>query len=639
MIFRITKKLLSFTLARTYLIAQFFTRIVLSTYALFHGQIEPLELLGILAMGLVNDFCSLVYVLPLALLTIAFMHKILASFPKLERILAHIALFIILSILIFNGISELMFWDEFGTKFNFIAVDYLIYTNEIIGTVKDTIHPVLAIIVVTLPAAIICYILRDYIDHQIKTIRITSHVINAVIFGVTSIFVFYLYSPKKINLSSNRYSSELAYNGPYEFFSAYNNNSLDYNQLYPKINKNRTIEILRRELTTENTHFLDDDTTIDRIIEPALAASTAKNYNVVIITVESLSAEFMGKFGNSDDITPNLDKLADESIFFTRLYATGTRTVRGLEAISLSVPPTPGSSIIRRPKNHNLFNIGSVFHKFNYDVNFVFGGYSYFDNLENYFSGNNFKITDRGSLKANEISFANIWGVADEDILLKSLEIGDANYAAGKSFFSLIMTTSNHRPYTFPDGKIDRPSGESRGAAVKYTDYAIGKFIEEAKKRPWFDNTIFVITADHCASSAGKTNLPIHRYHIPMLIYAPKILIPQKIENLASQIDIAPTIFGLLNFKYESKFFGSDIINYPAKRALISTYQLLGLLENEHLVVLSPNSQPQIYQINGEEKILLNSQSHLEQIEKAISYYQAAYDLYTQSKMQNFNSE
>jgi phosphoglycerol transferase MdoB-like AlkP superfamily enzyme len=190
----------------------------------------------------------------------------------------------------------------------------------------------------------------------------------------------------------------------------------------------------------------------------------------------------MGKFGNRQNITPNLDKLADNSIFFTNLYAVGTRTVRGLEAITLSVPPSPGSSIIRRPNNQSLFNISTIFNNQGYDVNFIFGGYSYFDNLQNYFQGHGYNIVDRANLKSNEISFSNIWGVADEDILIKSLEIADQSYESGKPFFSLIMTTSNHRPYTFTEGRIDMPSGSGRDAAVKYTDYAIGKFLELAKR-------------------------------------------------------------------------------------------------------------------------------------------------------------
>jgi phosphoglycerol transferase MdoB-like AlkP superfamily enzyme len=279
-----------------------------------------------------------------------------------------------------------------------------------------------------------------------------------------------------------------------------------------------------------------------------------------------------------------------------------------------------------------LFNIGTVFKREGYDINFIFGGYSYFDNLQNYFSGNGYNILDRNHLGAGEISFANIWGVADEDILIKSLELADQSYKEGKPFFSLIMTTSNHRPYTFPEGRIDLPSGGGRNAAVKYTDYAIAHFLNLAKTHPWFDNTIFVITADHCASSAGKTDLPINKYHIPLLIYAPKLLKPQIIDSLASQIDIAPTVFGILDFSYDSKFFGQDVLQSPPNRAFISTYQLLGFMKNDYLVILSPNSLPKSYKLEGSKRTETNNPP-ANIVEEAISFYQTAYDLYIQGKM------
>ncbi|MCC8483790.1 MAG: sulfatase-like hydrolase/transferase [Rickettsia endosymbiont of Labidopullus appendiculatus] len=159
----------------------------------------------------------------------------------------------------------------------------------------------------------------------------------------------------------------------------------------------------------------------------------------------------------------------------------------------------------------------------------------------------------------------------------------------------------------------------------------MGKFLEIAKKSQWIDNTICVITADHCASSAGKTDLPINKYHIPLLIYAPNILKPQIVDNLASQIDIAPTILGLLNFSYNSKFFGQDILNTPANRAFISTYQLLGFMKDNHLVILRPQEQPKTYKLVDEDKVEMDNIPSL--VEEAISFYQIAYDLYIQGKM------
>lgn len=350
----------------------------------------------------------------------------------------------------------------------------------------------------------------------------------------------------------------------------------------------------------------------------------------MLISVESLSADFLAHFGNTDGITPQLDSLADLGILFTQLYASGTRTVRGLESLSLAIPPTPGQSIVKRPENENLFSLGSIFRSKGYITQFIYGGYSYFDNMGYFFANNGYQAIDRDSLKKEEIHYENIWGVADEDLFTLSLRELDKNYREMKPFFSHIMTVSNHRPYTYPEGRIDIPSHSSRKGAVKYTDYAIGKFIREAKTKPWFDQTIFVIVADHCASSAGKVELPVDKYHIPMIIYSPKNLAPKQFDRLTAQIDIAPSILGLLNFNYRSKFFGYDIFRLEEgrERVFISTYQSLGYIRNKQLVILQPNKKVNAFTPNFEtgdaQSIKVNEQLKKE----AISYYQQASYLY-----------
>jgi phosphoglycerol transferase MdoB-like AlkP superfamily enzyme len=628
LISQVAKSLFSFTVVRIYLLSQLITRAILCCYALSQREIQILDLIEIFLIGTFNDWVSLCYCLPVILLFTTLLHKLLSRYQRVYLTCCFIVYSGTIMLLIFIMVAEITFWDEFSTRFNFIAVDYLIYTNEIIGTVKESLPYVQILLAIGITTLLISVLSRKYLINKIRNTENSYYLRNAIILLLLSLLAFNFYDPNKLSFSTNRYVKELAKNGPYEFCSAFFNNSLDYNSFYPVIDSKDALAIVRANLSSDEQQFLDN-ISISRKIR---SGTKNQKYNVVFIVVESLSGEFMEKFGNKQNITPNLDKLADESIFFANLYAVGTRTVRGLEALTLSAPPTPGSSIIRRPNNHSLFNIGTVFKREGYDINFIFGGYSYFDNLQNYFSGNGYNILDRNHLEAGEISFANIWGVADEDILIKSLELADQSYKEGKPFFSLIMTTSNHRPYTFPEGRIDLPSGGGRNAAVKYTDYAIAHFLNLAKTHPWFDNTIFVITADHCASSAGKTDLPINKYHIPLLIYAPKLLKPQIIDSLASQIDITPTVLGLLDFSYDSKFFGQDVLQSPPNRAFISTYQLLGFMKNDYLVILSPNSLPKSYKLEGSKRTETNNPP-ANIVEEAISFYQAAYDLYIQGKM------
>jgi phosphoglycerol transferase MdoB-like AlkP superfamily enzyme len=200
----------------------------------------------------------------------------------------------------------------------------------------------------------------------------------------------------------------------------------------------------------------------------------------------------------------------------------------------------------------------------------------------------------------------------------------------GQPFFDFIMTTSNHRPYTYPENRIDIPSGTGRNGAVKYTDYAIGDFIKKSKTKPWFDNTIFVIMADHCASSAGRWELDVQNYHIPAIVFNTKNIMPQRINTLCSQIDIFPTLFNLLNWDYSSNLFGKDILKMEPneERAFIGNYRKLGLLKGEKLMVLSEQNQSNFYRWNKDDNSLNEIPLDTTFLNETISFYQVADYLY-----------
>ena len=598
----------------TYLATQTIARIGLCVFAMTRNQINISDMPIILLYGIVADIISSFFILPVIILLQQCNIKYISSVFRIIFVL----LFSI--ILVFSAASQIGFWDEFSSNFNFIAVDYLIYTHEIIGTLKESL-PFYEIIVFIVVVSI-CLSVWIYN----KSRDATKPYLKLALAGfVAAVTIGQLYDSEKFGQWNNRFAHELSKNGPYEFVHAYYNNALDYTRFYNTTASNAALEFVRNKLKADNATFLNADS-IDRNI----ASYSHGKPNIILITVESLSAEYMAHFGNKDGITPNLDKLADDGVLFTNLYATGTRTVRGLEALITGMPPLPGSSILRRPNNHNLFTIGTPLRENGYETDFIYGGYSYFDNMREFFAGNGFNVIDRSDIPQDKIAFSNAWGVADEHLFDQALEVADQHYKHNKKFFSLIMTTSNHRPYNFPEGRIDMKSG-TRNSAVKYTDYAIGKFIANAREKSWFKDTIFVITADHCASSAGKVQLPVEKYKIPLIIYAPGVVKPIVNNNLASQIDIPPTILAMIDVNYRSKFFGQDIIAYPANRAFISTYQLLGYIKEDKLVVLAPNAQPIGYFFSDTTQNLMDPNTQM--VQEAVSYYQAVYELLIAGKV------
>ena len=162
-------------------------------------------------------------------------------------------------------------------------------------------------------------------------------------------------------------------------------------------------------------------------------------------------------------------------------------------------------------------------------------------------------------------------------------------------------------------------------------------WIKKAQKKPWFNNTIFVIVSDHCSRSAGKTDLPVNRYHIPCLIYAPQLIKPSIEKRLVSQIDLAPTVLGFLNQSYTSRFLGSDVFKRDTlnDRIFISTYQDMGYIRNNKLVILSPRARVEMYSFDYFSGVNTPIPLDKSLVNEAISWYQGASFLYKEKKYKN----
>ena len=587
-------------------------------------DLTPLIFIKILGVGLFYDIvASIYYLMPLVIYLLVTPIKLYNS--KINRVILYFISISILFITIFSSVSEYFFWEEFGKRFNFIAVDYLVYTHEVIHNIEES-YPLNAILLSILSISIIItYIFRRYINLE-DSIGLVKRLKISTIIIFISLISFYGFDKQGLsNISNNIYDNELAKNGIYSIFSAFRHNELDYNEFYKTI---PTKEVFKNLKSLEG--FNNKNSKIVKFNQKE------NKKNIILIMVESLSAKYMGVYGNKKGLTPYLDKLISQSLFFDNLFATGTRTVRGMEAVNLSIPPTAGRSIIKRPKNDNMDSFGKILKSKGYDNKFIYGGYGYFDNMNNFFSKNGYKIVDRLKFKKNEITFANAWGACDGDLFNKTLSEADKSFQNKKPFFYFLMTTSNHRPYTYPNNLIDIPSHTGRDGAVKYTDYAIAKFIERAKTKKWFRDTIFVIIADHNGGSAGKSSLPLYRYKIPLIIYNPYIIKPRVVSKLSSQIDTMPTILSLLNISYSGRFYGNNILDKNFKeRAFIGNYQKLGYVEGDYLYYLTPDKKSyknRVENLSLNNIIYKNQEISKDEEDKLITYYQGASYIYKNTR-------
>lgn len=638
---------LLFSVGLLYVALSFITRIALLIWSASDIDFSFIYILRAFLTGLGFDIAiGLSFLLLYAVYLLLFPKRWIGSLA--DKVFTYGYLSLVLIIIFFGWMAEFPFWDEFGVRFNFIAVDYLIYTYEVVSNINQS-YPLPLIIAVLIGLVVGTFfllnktgILRNTFSDK-RPIRIRA--IYSLPILVVAFLLLGVMKNKQADFSNNLVVNELGKNGVFSFFAAFHSNELDYKMFYPTLSDREAYTILKKTLLQENQQYASAQwDNINRITK----GENESRPNIILIAIESFSGDFLKAFGNKDNLTPNYDSLANNSIFFTNLYATGTRTVRGMEALTLCVPPTPGNSIVRRPNNDHIFSIATILQQKNYHPYFIYGGDGYFDNMNNFFGGQGFDIVDRDrgnplsdkidthryNIPTNEVSFENAWGICDEDLYKQAIKYADKSNAANTPFFQFVMTTSNHKPYTFPEGTIDLPQGD-RNAAVKYTDYALGKFIAEAQQKPWFKNTVFVIVADHCASSAGKWEINIDKHHIPAIIYnLPHE--PQKIDRLASQIDVMPTLFGYLNWNYNTALYGKDINQMKAgeERAFIGNYRTLGLLQGKLFTQIDDRKRVKQFTVSSKDQFLTEVRNQNKKlVSETIAYYQTASERFKNGKM------
>ena len=516
-------------------------------------------LLAILAAGAVNDAVEALYLfVPLSL----YLWLVSARFNSSRPGVALMALgsYATLFGMLYLAALEYFFFEEFDSRFNLVAVDYLIYPTEVIGNIEET-YPVgpISAAIAGVAAGLFWWLwprLRPQADTLTRGARTRIFLAHLLLVALAIAF----YATDTLARFENRVARELANNGPSSFFAAFRTNQIAYTDFYRTGERAQLRKLLRADLARGGGEFVQPGEVTRRF--PARAEGFGK-LNIVLISEESLGAEFVGAYGDERALTPEFDALTQQGLLFTQAYATGTRTVRGLEAFSASFPPIPSESVVKRPGNEIITSWGEVLNGLGYHSSFLYGGFGAFDNMNAYFGANGYALSDRADIK--DVKFANVWGVSDEDLFMHAIRYYDERVKEGKPFYSIIMSTSNHKPFTFPEGIPGvKPKGGGREAGTRYADYAIGQFFREAQKHGWYGNTVFIVVADHGARVYGAAEIPLFSYEIPLLVIAPGHLAPGRMDTPTSQIDIMPTVLGLLGLGYEGPFFGQDVLHWPA---------------------------------------------------------------------------
>lgn len=619
------------TLTLVYLALGMVGRLVLWARFGIEADVGISQLPYVAAAGSVNDAVESLYLFaPFAVYTLLLPDHWFRS--RVNRVLLFTAFTLTVAGLIYLTATEYFFFEEFDARLNIVAYDYLAFPTEVFTDIWDA-YPVLKVlgIAITLAAATLL-LLRNRIqpgfDHVVK---FPDRLATFVPYCIALVLAVALYPTDALSLSSNRVANELLQNGSSSFFRAVRTSDIDYEAYYASARPADNLRLLEMELSSDGARFTQLSAGKLNRFHQARGDGRGR-LNVVVVVSESFGAEFSKLYGSRKDWTPNFDAYAKQGLWFSNTYASGTRTVRGLEAITASFPPIPTVSILHRPGNQDIATWGAVMNSLGYQSSFLYGGYGYFDDMNSFFSSNGFRVLDRTDI--DQVRFENVWGVADEDLFDRAITDFGEQYAAGKPFFSIIMTTSNHKPFTFRTGLESEgimATGGGRQSGVRYADYALGYFLRESRKQPWFEDTVFVVVADHGARVYGKMEIPLETYEIPLMIYSPKHVAPHQIDTLMTQIDIAPTVLGLLGLPYEAPFFGVDVMHEPtnhARVALFSHNHDVAILRDNELEVFGLGKTGETLGYDPASKTLTPREDDVALRQLGIAYFQTAAELF-----------
>ncbi|SDG81557.1 Phosphoglycerol transferase MdoB [Vibrio xiamenensis] len=490
------------------------------------------------------------------------------------------------------------FISEYDLRPNRLFIEYLVYPKEVFGMLWSGYKlELLLATMVTIATLVIGWkwsrsITRDLAMPKWYWRPVIAVVVLAIgILGARSTLGHRPLNPAMVAFSSDPLVNDLTLNSSYAVIFAAKQMGSEANafEFYPKMPQQDIVAQVRASMNVSPNDFVNGEA-------PTLAKRYASNQqsqkNIVILLLESHGARYVKSLGGID-VSPNIDQLINDGWAFTRMYASGTRSVRGLEAVTTGFSPTPARSVVKLGKSQtNFFTIADLLAHNDYHTQFIYGGESHFDNMKRFFLGNGFTDIQDFPTFTNP-KFVGSWGASDEDLFNKADQQFTRLSKQGKPFFSLVFTSSNHSPFEYPDNTI-KPYNQPKNTvenAVHYADYALGQFVAKAKASSYWNNTVFAVIADHDARSFGSSPVPIGHFHIPAVIFGGGIE-AHKDDRLVSQIDLAPTLLSLAGINSVNPMIGFDLtkpVPVEKQRALMQRDKNFAwMTANNQVVTLLP---------------------------------------------------
>lgn len=498
---------------------------------------------------------------------------------------------------------------EYDSRPNRLFLEYLVHPKEVIAMLLGGYKLEIALVsLVTASAALVAWrLFRDVVRPTVGTglfARVGLFALFAplIFLGARSSLQHRAANPSSVAFSQDHLLNDLSLSSLYSVAYAARRmgDEADAASVYGSMAEAEIVERVRESMVTvRQRDFVADD--FPTLHAQRATSSPDEPLNLVIILEESLGAQFVGELGGAE-LAPRLGELADEGWWFEQLYATGTRSVRGIEAVVAGFLPTPARSTVKLGlSQHDFFTIADFLGERGYRTQFIYGGESHFDNMKRFFTGNGFQeVVDQDDFV--DPRFEGSWGVCDEDILdrlhQELTQVGD------EPLFSLAFTVSNHSPWEFPEDGLEDPV-HTREGAVRYADHALGRFFDRAREADYWDRTLFLVVADHDSRVYGASLVPVEHFQVPALILGPGVE-PRRDRRVASQVDLAPTLLSLLGVSGVHPMVGNDLTALPNDhpgRAIMQYGANQAYMEGSDVIVLQPEHAPSAHTWTGSELV------------------------------------
>ncbi len=398
-------------------------------------------------------------------------------------------------------------------------------------------------------------------------------------------------------------------------------------------------------LQDENINFMDNQKAIQNTRRYLSADSVPKNSisrkitfdqpeqksNVIIVLMESMSATKVGWYTPKvKSLTPNLDHLIKESLFFPNTYSAGIMTSNGIYSTLFSLPsfrnikPTLTSSCT----GASFAGIANILKTKGYQNLYFCNGSLEFDNVNSFLKQNDFDLL-KGSESFKKEEIISVWGVSDLSLFNNSMHYLDSVSANSKPFLAVYSTISTHPPHVIPTNENFRPTAESQlDKSYEYSDWAIGQFLEELKDKEWYNNTLFIFTADHGRNFNVTYEMPLSYNHIPLIFYYPGKLEAKTDERLALQMDVFPTIMNILKMPYTNNTMGIDLLTQKRPYAYFHSNNKFGCISKEYFLIYKYNhsylydykSKSTINVANEHEELVTDMQNYMSSMIQTTNY-------------------